>query len=71
MGVVFLVTGVLIVYVAPAIIAESGWESAVVMICLYVLGAALFHSFTIKQGLTYSRMVHAKAGDQVQRQVWG
>ena len=48
MGVVFLVTGTLIVYVALAIIAESRWESAVIMMCLYVLGIASFHSFTIE-----------------------
>ena len=48
MGAVFLVTGTLIVYVALAIIAESRWESAVIMMCLYVLGIASFHSFTIE-----------------------
>jgi hypothetical protein len=48
MGVVFLVTGALIVYFALEIIAESRWESAVIMICLYVLGVASFHSFTIE-----------------------
>ena len=48
MGTVFLVTGTLIVYVALAIIAESRWESAVIMMCLYVLGIASFHSFTIE-----------------------
>jgi len=48
MGVVFLVTGVLIGYVALAIIAEGRWGSAIVMICLYVFGVASFHSFTIE-----------------------
>jgi hypothetical protein len=48
MGVVFLVTGALIVYFALEIIAESRWESSVIMICLYVLGVASFHSFTIE-----------------------
>ena len=48
MGVVFLVTGALIVYVALAIIAESRWASAFIMISLYVLGVASFHSFTIE-----------------------
>ena len=48
MGVVFLVTGALIVYVALAIFAEGRWESAIVMICLYIFGVASFHSFTIE-----------------------
>ena len=48
MGVVFLVTGALIVYAALEIIAESRWESAVLMICLYILGVVSFHSFTIE-----------------------
>ena len=48
MGAVFLVTGTLIVYVALAIFAEGRWESAIVMICLYIFGVASFHSFTIE-----------------------
>lgn len=48
MFVVILVTGVLIVVVALAIIAESRWGSAVIMICFYLLGLALFYSFTIE-----------------------
>ncbi len=48
MGVVFLVTGALIVYVALAMIAEGRWVSAVVMICIYILGVASFCSFTIE-----------------------
>jgi len=36
------------VYSALELIAESRWESAVIMICLYVLGVASFHSFTIE-----------------------
>ena len=46
--VVFIVTGVLIVVVALAIITGSRWGSAVLMICFYLLGLALFYSFTIK-----------------------
>ena len=48
MGAIFIVTGTLIVYAALAIIAESRWEFAVIMMCLYVLGIASFHSFTIE-----------------------
>jgi len=46
--VVYLVTGVLIVVVALKIIVESRWESADLMICIYLLGIALFYSFTIE-----------------------
>ena len=40
--IILLVTGVLIVAVALAIIAENRYGSAVVMICFYLLGLALF-----------------------------
>jgi hypothetical protein len=48
MFVVFLVTGVLIVVVTLAIIAESRWGAACATIGLYLLGLALFHSFTVE-----------------------
>jgi hypothetical protein len=45
---VFLATGVLIVVVALEIISEKRWGSVVVMIFLYILGLALFYSFTVE-----------------------
>ena len=48
MFIVFLITGVMIVVVALAIIAEGRWGSAFLMICFYLVGIALFYSFTIE-----------------------
>jgi hypothetical protein len=48
MLIVFLGTGVLIVAVALAILAENRSGAAVVMICFYLLGLALFYSLTIE-----------------------
>jgi len=44
---VFFFTGVLIVAVALAIIAEGRFFSALLMICLYLIGLALFYSLTV------------------------
>lgn len=45
---VFIAAGVVIAAAASAAIAENRWGSAVVMICLYLLGLALFYSLTIE-----------------------
>ena len=48
MFVVFLVTGILIAVVASAIIAEGRILSAILMICVYLIGLAMFYSFTVE-----------------------
>lgn len=45
---VFTVTGVLIVVVAMAIIAEGRWFSAIFMIGLYLFGLASFFALTVE-----------------------
>ena len=45
---VFLATGVLISVVALKIIAEGRLVTAILMMCIYLLGLALFYSFTIE-----------------------
>ena len=45
---VFLATGVLISVVALKIIAEGRLATAILMICIYLLGLVLFYSFTIE-----------------------
>ena len=48
MYVIFFMVGILITVVAVAIIAEGREASAIVMICVYLLGISLFYSFTVQ-----------------------
>ena len=48
MYIVFLVTGILIAVVAVVIIDEGQMLSAIIMICLYLLGLGMFYSSTIE-----------------------
>ena len=48
MSAVFLIIGVLIGFLALAIIAEGRWGSAIAMLFLYLFGVASFYSLTIE-----------------------
>lgn len=48
MFIVFLLTGILIVVVALMVIAEGRMLSAILMICVYLLGLGSFYSFTVE-----------------------
>ena len=48
MFVVFLLAGILIAVVALTVIAEGRMLSAILMICVYLLGLGLFYSFTVE-----------------------
>jgi len=45
---VFFVTGIVIAFVSLSIFAEGRFATAIIMVCLYLLGLALFYSFTIE-----------------------
>lgn len=48
MFIVFLLMGILIVVVALMVIAEGRMLSAILMICVYLLGLGSFYSFTVE-----------------------
>jgi len=48
MFIVFLLTGVLIAFVALAMIGEGRMLAAIIMICVYLLGLAMFYASTIE-----------------------
>jgi prepilin signal peptidase PulO-like enzyme (type II secretory pathway) len=48
MFVVFLVTGILIAVVGLTVMAEGRMLSAILMICVYILGLVMFYSFTVE-----------------------
>ncbi len=48
MFVVFFVTGIVIAFVSLSIFAEGRFATAITMVCLYLIGLALFYAFTIE-----------------------
>ena len=46
--IIFLTTGILIIVVALTKVAEGQMLSAILMICLYLLGIGMFYSFTVE-----------------------